>query len=130
MKTKSPIFEKLINMLKCCLIGITITLVGIVIFAFVLKFSDLKTSTINYVNNIIKIVALFFVVLFLKKFDSEKLLVRSAITGAMYAVLCFVLFSILNRGFSFDSRFLFDLIFAVVVAIIASVILNLTKKKA
>lgn len=119
----------ILSVLKFCLLGLVITLLGIVIFALVLKFADVPTVAISYVNNAIKAISIFFVVLCIKKNNEEKLLIRSIVAGIIYSVLSFVVFSIMNGGFVLDMSFVSDLLFAVVVSVVASVIINLFQRK-
>ena len=128
MKLKSLNLSGFLTILKCCLIGIVATLVGIVLFAVVLKFADLNSTVVTCVNDIIKAVSLFLTVFFLKRKTDGKLLIKAIITGLIYGILTFVIFSILNGGFAFNMSILFDLLFAVIVAAIASIILNIVKK--
>lgn len=127
-KLKSLKLTGFLTILKCCLIGIVTTLVGIVVFAIALKFTNLNSTAISWVNDIIKGISLFFVVFCLKKKGVEKLPIKSAISGLIYAILSFVIFSILNGGMAFGLGILYDIIFAVIVAVIASIILNLVRK--
>lgn len=115
--------------LKYVLIGIITTLVGIVIFAILLKFVDVPSSAINYVNNIIKSVSIFIIVLLIRKNNGQNLLVKSIFSGCLYAVLSFIIFSILNGAFNFDLSVLYDIVFALIVSVIAAVMLNLTRKR-
>ena len=128
-KVKSVNSGVLVNIFKCCLLGIVITLLGIVILAFILKFVDLSGVTINYVNNTIKGFAIFIMMLCIKKRNSDKLLLKSVFAGIIYAVLCFIIFSILNGSFVLDMAFVYDLLFSVVVAVIATIIINILKRK-
>ncbi|HJD05962.1 MAG TPA: TIGR04086 family membrane protein [Candidatus Onthoplasma faecipullorum] len=129
-KLKSINWSGFLSILKCCLIGIVVTLIGIVFFAIVLKFADLNSTVITAVNNIIKALAIFFMVFFLKKSGNGKLIVKALVAGLIYAVLSFLIFSIMNGGFVFNLSILYDLLFALIVSVIAAVILNLTSKKA
>ncbi len=118
------------NILKSCLLAIVITLIGIVVLAFVLKFADLSSKTINYINITIKGLAIFVMILCIKKRNPEKLLLKAIFSGMLYAVLSFVIFSILNGGFVLDMAFVYDILFSVSVAIIATIIINVLKRKA
>ena len=129
-KLKSINWSGFLSILKCCLIGIVVTLIGIVFFAIVLKFADLNSTVITAVNNIIKALAIFFMVFCLKKSGNGKLIVKALVAGLIYAVLSFLIFSIMNGGFMFNLSILYDLLFALIVSVIAAVILNLTSKKA
>lgn len=128
MKLKSLNFNNVLTILKCCLIGIVATLVGIVLFAVVLKFADLNNTVVTIVNDIIKALALFLTIFFLKRKVENGLLIKALISGLIYGLLSFIIFSILNGGFNFNIAILYDLLFAVIVAGIAAVILNLVKK--
>ncbi len=129
-KLKSLNWSGFLNILKCCLIGIVVTLVGIVFFAIVLKFTDLNDTVITAVNNIIKAIAIFFMIFFLKKANGEKLIVKAVFAGLIYAILSFIIFSIMNGGFAFNLSVVYDLLFAVIVSVIVAIIVNLTSKKA
>ena len=128
-KTKSVNFSGVINILKSALLGIVITLVGIVVLAFVLKFVDLSTTTINYINNIIKGLAIFVMMLSIKKHNPSKLLIQAIFAGLVYALLSFAIFSILNGSFVINFSLVYDLLFSVIVAVIVTIIINLLKRK-
>ncbi|MBE5741282.1 MAG: TIGR04086 family membrane protein [Clostridiales bacterium] len=128
-KLKSFKFSSILSIIKCCLLGIVVTLLGVVIFAVVLKFTDLNTTVISYINDVIKAISIFVMVLCIKKANDDKLLLRSIVGGVLYAVLSFVVFSILNGGFAFNLSLLYDLLFSVIVSAIASVIINIVKRK-
>ena len=128
-KLKSISLSGVLSVIKCCLVGLVATLVGVVVFALVLKFTDLSSSNISYVNNAIKAVSIFVMIICIKKANSEKLMLKSIFGGVVYAVLSFVIFSILNGKFVFNMSILFDLLFAVVVSIICFVIISLIKRK-
>lgn len=130
MKLKSLNFSFLLSVIKCCLIGIVVTLAGIVAFAVVLKFVDVPTNVVGYINDVIKGLSIFVLVLCLKRGNNQKLLLKSALGGAVYALLSLIVFSILNGNFVFNMTIVYDLIFAIIVAVVASVIVNLLSKKA
>jgi len=128
-KLKSISFSGFLSIIKSCLLGIITTLIGVVLLAIVLKFTDLSTSVVSWVNNVIKAVSIFVVVATLKKANGEKLLFKAIFAGVLYAILSFVVFSLLNGSFSLNLSFVYDLLFAVIVAVIASIILNLFTPK-
>ena len=128
-KLKSLNWSSLVSVLKCCLLGIIVTLVGVVAFAVVLKFVDLSSVAVSYINDIIKALAILTIVFCIKKSNDGKLIFKAVLGGVIYALLSFIIFSIMNGGFSFNLSFIFDLLFAVIVAIIASVIVNITYKR-
>ena len=128
-KLKSLNVSGVLAIVKSCLLGIITTLVGVVLFAVVLKFADLSMSLISWVNNIIKAVSIFIMMSILKKTSGDKLLIKAIFAGALYAVLSFIIFSILNGSFSLNLSFIYDLLFAIIVAMIVAIILNLIGRK-
>lgn len=129
MEEKSKKSGAILTIIKSCLFGLIVTLIGTVILAVILKFADIPNKIVSYLNDIIKAVSLFVVVLFLKKSSSDKLLLRAVIAGVVYWVLSFIIFSVLNGGFSFDLSILFDLLFAIIVSVVATIMFKLTSKK-
>ena len=119
----------ILSILKYCLMGLVATLVGTVIFAVILKFADIPNVAISYINNVIKAISIFVIVLCIKKNNDEKVLFKSILGGAIYAIMSFVVFSILNGSFSFGVEFISDFLFAIVVSAIAAVVINLLKRK-
>ena len=128
-KIKSINFSGVLALIKCALIGIVCTLLGTMIFAFVLKFANLSNTFISYVNDLIKLFSIFIMVMCLKRKSEEKLLVRSIVAGIIYAILSFILFSILNASFVFDMTVIYNLLFAIIVSMICSVIINILSRK-
>ena len=129
METKKLNFSGLFSIIKCCLLGIIFTLAGIVVFAIVLKFVDVPSNAVGYVNNVIKALSIFIMVLFLKRKNSDKLLLKSALGGVVYSLLSLIIFSILNGSVNFNLTIVYDLVFALIVAVVAAVIVNLVSKK-
>lgn len=128
-KIKSLNFSSFLSILKCCLLGVVATLAGIVVFAVVLKFVDLSSVAISAVNNVIKGVSIFIMVACINKSNQGKLLFKAVFGGVLYALISFLIFSILNGGIVFDMAFVYDLLFAVAVAAICSVIVNILSRK-
>lgn len=128
-KLKSINWSGFLNIIKCCMIGILITLIGLIVFAVILKFADLSSNSIGYINDVIKAVSIFVMILCIKKTNGDKLIVKSFFSGLLYAILSLIVFAILNKGFSFNLTILYDILFALIVSIIASIIINLLHKK-
>ena len=129
MKLKSINFSGFLSILKSVMVGIITTLLGIVVFAIVLKFVDLSSNVVGYVNDVIKVLSLFVMALLLKRNNTGKLLFKAIFGGAIYAILSFVIFSILNGGMVFNMSFVYDLLFAVIASAIIAVIVNLLNRK-
>lgn len=111
-----------------CLIALTVSLVGILIFAFVLRFCNIGDMAIKIVNQIIKIVSVLLGVLVALKKDKAKGLLKGAVIGALYTITSYLVFSILVASFSFGLSMIFDLIFSSIVGLICGIIFVNIKK--
>ena len=128
MKSKLN-FSSILSIIKCVMIGIVVTLLGVVVFAIVLKFADIPSNVVGYVNDVIKVLSIFVMVLCLKKSNEGNLLIKAIFGGLIYAVLSFIIFSILNGGMVFNLSVVYDLLFALVASVIVAIIVNLLNRK-
>lgn len=129
-KLKSLNFAGVLSIIKSALLGVIFTLIGVVIFSVILKFVDVSSALMSYINDAIKAVSIFLMVLNLKRKNGDKLLIKSIFSGLVYAIISFVVFSLLNGSFMLDISFVFDLLFSVAVSAIVSVIVNVLNRKA
>ena len=113
---------------KGAIVALGVAMVSILVFAFIVKWASLGENVINVVNQIIKIVAIFFGVVACLKVNSEKHLYKGMIVGAFFAVLSFLLFSALNKSFSFDLAFVWDVVFATAIGLICAIVVNILRK--
>ena len=115
--------------IKGALIGVVVNLLSILILAIVLKFVDIPLNVVSYVNNAIKILSIFTMIICIKKFTCGNLMISSLIGGIIFAGLSFIIFSSLNGGFVFDTTLAYDIIFTIIASIVSCVIINMLKRK-
>ena len=113
---------------KGVIISLCIVMVAILLFAFVVKWASLDSSVIEPVNQIIKIVAIFFGVWTAMKKSGGKYFYKGMAVGAIFSILSFLLFSTLNGTFAFDITVIWDIIFATAIGLISSVIAKILIK--
>ena len=116
------------NLAKGVLIALCFSLVGILIFAFVLKFTNISASVIVPINQIIKGVSIFFGVFIALKKQRETGLVTGLLIGLIYIVVAFLVFSALSGQFNFDATLLNDSVFGAVIGAICGIICVNIKK--
>ncbi len=117
-----------ISILKGSLTAVCVSLIGILIFAFLLKFTNISDSIISPVNQVIKGVSVFLGVFLGLKKQKELGLVSGLLIGLIYTIAAFLVFSLLNGAFSFDRTLLNDILFGAVTGAICGVIaVNLKK---
>ena len=114
--------------LKGVVVGLCTALVGILIFAFVLRFTSISDKIIAPVNQVIKGISIFFgVFIGMKKHKSMGLL-SGLLIGLFFTIFAFLVFSILDGAFVFDRTFLNDIVFGSVIGAICGIIcVNLKK---
>lgn len=119
-----------LSLLKGSLMALSISLILICIFAFLLRFCDIKTEAIKPINQVIKIVSILIGAFYGLKKSTEMGLITGLFIGLVYTILAFVVFSVLNGGFNFERSLINDIIFGGIAGAIAGVIaVNFKKKK-
>lgn len=136
MKSEKTIDSKVtkgvffISLLKGSLMALSISLILICIFAFLLRFCDIKTEAIKPINQVIKIASILIGTFYGLKKTTEMGLITGLFIGLMYTVLAFMVFSLLNGGFCFERSLINDLIFASIAGGIAGIVaVNFRKKR-
>ncbi len=118
-----------ISLLKGSLMALSISLILICVFAFLLRFCDIKTEAIKPINQVIKIVSILIGTFYGLKKSTEMGLITGLFIGLAYTLLAFVVFSILNGGFNFERSLINDFIFGGIAGAIAGVVAVNFKKK-
>ena len=102
--------------------GLCVSLVGILLFAFILRFSSISDKVIAPVNEVIKGVSIFFgVFVGLRKYKKMGLL-NGILIGFLFTVVAFLVFSLLDGTFSFDRTLLNDIVFGSIIGAICGII--------
>lgn len=125
-KNSSPIVG---SIAKGTLIALCVSLILVLIFAFLLKFTNIPDTIISPVNQIIKGVSIFLGVFIGLKKSKELGLVSGLLIGFIYTFLAFLVFSILAGSFSFDVTLLTDIVFGAIIGAICGIICVNIKKK-
>lgn len=116
-------------MLKGGLIAIVVSLVCILIFAFIVKIFGLSDGVLKVVNQVIKVVSILIGTFAGLAKETEKGLLKGLLIGLFYTFFAFVVFSALNGKFDFDKSLLTDILFGGITGAICGVIAVNTKKK-
>lgn len=124
--TKSGFF---VALLKGSLMALSISLIAICIFAFILRFFDIKAEAIKPINQVIKIVSILIGSFYGLKKNKEMGLITGFLIGIVFTILAFIVFSILNGSFDFEKTLINDLIFGGIAGAIAGIIAVNFKKR-
>ena len=107
---------------KGTLLALCTSLVLVLVFAFLLKFTNISDSAIAPVNQVIKGVSIFLGVFIGLRKCKELGLVSGFLIGFIYTLVAFLLFSILSGSFTFDLSLLTDAVFGAVIGAICGII--------
>lgn len=114
--------------IKGTLIALCVSLVLILIFAFLLKFTNIPDSAVKPINQVIKGASVFIGVFVGMKKIKELGLVSGLLIGICYTILAFLVFSLLGGSFVLDLTLLTDIVFGAIIGAICGIIcVNLKK---
>lgn len=117
-----------LSLVKGVAVGLCVSIFGILLFAFILRFTSISDKIILPVNQVIKGVSIFFGVFCGLKKHKHNGLFCGLLIGFLYTICAFLVFSLLDGAFCFDRTFLNDLIFGSVIGAICGIIcVNLKK---
>ena len=133
MKKQKEVSQKNPNLflmiLKGALISLSISLLCVLIFAFVLRFIALPDALISPINQVIKGVSVLLGTIIALKKARQMGLISGLLIGLLYTIIAFVTFSILDGNFSFSLSLLNDILFGGIIGGICGIIaVNLKKK--
>ena len=118
-----------LSILKGSLIAISVSLVGILIFAFFIKYVAVPTEAIKPVNQVIKGISLLVGTFVGLRKINKMGLINGLLIGLFYTVLAFLIFSILDGNFEFSKSLVNDILFGGIIGSICGIIsVNFRKK--
>ena len=119
--------KNIINMLVGVGVSLIISLALILAFALLIKWFDWSDSVIMPANIIIKIVSISVGVLIITR-DGKSGAIKGAVLGAVYILLCFLVFSLLNGAMIINISLLYDSLLGMICGAILGII-SVTLKK-
>lgn len=109
-----------VSVLKAVCVALSAALVGILVFAFVIKVASLPSAAVKAVNQFIKVIAIFCGCFFCLKED--KGLLKGAITGVAFTCVIYLLFLLIDGSALKLSFFWADMAFGLVVGAISGIV--------
>jgi len=117
-----------LNVIKGTFFAVSCSLLCVLCFAFVLKFTPLSESLISPINQGIKIFSIFIGCFILSRKINSRTWLWGGVLGICYTLLAFIIFSILDGEFSFNLSLLTDCLFAGAIGLICAIVCNLIKR--
>lgn len=114
--------------IKGVIVALAISLVAILLFAFLLRWTNISDSLIAPVNQVIKGISIFLGVFFGLKKVKQNGIINGLLIGFFYTIIAFLVFSLLDGAFHFDRSLLNDILFGTIIGAICGIIcVNLKK---
>ncbi len=117
-----------LGVLKGTFWAISVSLLCVLIFAFIIKFTTLSEGLISPINQGIKIVSILVGAFVMSKKIRSNGWLWGIILGMAYTALAFLTFSILDGHFEFNISVLNDLLFGSITGLISGIIAFALKK--
>ena len=99
------------NVTKGSVIALCVSLLLVLVFAFLLKFTNIPDGAIASVNQVIKGLSVFIGVFVGMKKTKELGLICGMLIGVVYTLVAFFVFSLLSGCMVFDLSVLTDMLF-------------------
>lgn len=122
-KEKTNIFK----LLFASLVSAVVSLGLILLFALFIKWFNLSDGVIAPINIVIKIISIAVGVIIVTR-DGKSGIKKGSMVGAIYIILCYIIFSVLLGNFSLSLSNLWDVLLGVVSGGILGVIFVNIKK--
>jgi putative membrane protein (TIGR04086 family) len=120
---KTSVSELLKNALKGTLISMIFTIAIILLFALIIKETGLKDGVIAPVNQVIKIAGILAASYFAVKGMADKQWLCGGITGLMYTLLSYLIFSLINGAFGNVALLFSDMLMGLLIGMVFAIIL-------
>jgi putative membrane protein (TIGR04086 family) len=108
--------------LKGALFAVSVSLVAILLFAFIIKLTSISDGLISPINQAIKGISILMGCFYTFKHTQSNGLIKGILIGVLYTMLSFLIFSLLNGELSFTKTFVNDILFGAIIGAICGVI--------
>ncbi len=120
--------QNLFEIIKGIIISIIVSLLSVLIFAYLIKAFSLSSSVIKPVNQVIKVISIVLGVMLSVR--PPKGLIKGGMVGLFSTFMQFLIFGAISKSFLFGFSEILDLAFGLIMGIIVGVICSNVKKSA
>ena len=118
----------LLSTLKGSIVAVSLTLIMILVFAMLIRFFNINDNWIFPVNQVIKIVSLFFGICISIKQLKQNGFLQGVLVAITYFIINYFIFSILQGYFAITMSNIYDLLLTTIMGgIIGIIIINLKR---
>ncbi len=118
-----------VQVLKGALMALSVCLIAILIFAFILRFVAISDLLIKPINQVIKTLSILVGTFYALKKSKDMGLISGLVIGLMFTIISFIAFSVLDGNFEFGISLVNDCLFGSIIGGVCGIIaVNLKKK--
>ena len=114
------------QIIKGLLTAFIVALIGILIFAFIVKIAVLNNGVVKAVNQFIKVLAIFLGCTICVRKNLG--LIKGAVIGFLFTVVIYLIFALIGSNVSFGVSFIIEIVFTSIIGGISGVIAVNMKK--
>ncbi len=114
--------SNILSMLKGVFWAISFSLICILIFAFIIKFTNISENAISPINQVIKVLSILVGCYVASKKIKSNGWLWGLFIGALYTIFAFLIFSILDGEFRITLNLLNDFVFGSLIGLISGII--------
>lgn len=121
-KEPETMWSGALNILKCSLVAIIITLITFLIFAVIIKVGDMQENVISPVVQVIRTLSIAFGGMSAARTNKKRGWLKGAITGVVYILWAFIISSLLGDRTIMHSLILSDILLGIVAGAVGGII--------
>jgi len=108
------------SVLRAVLTSLILSLTAVLIFAFILKFTNLNNATIKTVNQFVKAVCIFIGCYF--SIREEKGLIKGGLAGGVFSFLVCLILGLIYGKLPNIGYFLLEILFGIIIGVISGIL--------
>ncbi len=120
MKKSGILKGDFFDVVKAILLSVLLSLVLVLLFAFIVKFTGINSNWVMPVNQVIKIISIFIGCLLGIKYPVKGVF-KGILIGLFFLIITFLLFSAFNGGFEENSLTVYDFLTCLIAGIISGI---------
>ena len=120
MKKSGILKGDFFDVVKAILLSVLLSLVLVLLFALIVKFTGINSNWVMPVNQVIKIISIFIGCLLGIKYPVKGVF-KGILIGLFFLIITFLLFSAFNGGFEENSLTVYDFLTCLIAGIISGI---------
>lgn len=109
-----------VSFIKGVFTAVISALVGVLIFALIIKMANLSSGVVKPVNQFIKVISIFLGCFF--AVSGKRGYIKGGLIGIISIIIIYLLFALISGANVFSSGFIIDLLFSLAVGVLSGIL--------